>query len=120
MMPSIGTRRPTTQSAAGHPNGPAVAPDLGGLFRVRLSSKRRKVEAALDREIQRLCHLRSSLERADAEVVLAAIDYLGSPEKAAHWLSSPEASLGNTIPLYLAASEEGKAKVIERLMGLDP
>jgi uncharacterized protein (DUF2384 family) len=74
----------------------------------------------LDREIQRLCRLRGSLGRADAEVVLAAIDYLGSPEGAAHWLSSPNASLGNVTPLYAAASLEGKAEVITLLMGLDP
>lgn len=93
---------------------------MGRLFGIRLLSKRLKVEAVLDREIQRLCRLRGSLERADAEVVLAAIDYLGSPEMASHWLSSPEAVLGNAIPLYVASSEEGKAEVIELLMGLDP
>jgi hypothetical protein len=98
MMPSIRSRGHSMQSAAGHPHGPGVAADLGRLFGARRLSKRRKVEAVLDREIERLCQLRSSLERADAEVALTAIDYLGSPENAAHWLSSPEASLAKRSP----------------------
>jgi uncharacterized protein (DUF2384 family) len=96
------------------------APVLDTLFSIRISKKRRSLETVIDREILRLSQLRRLLEEADAEVVIAAIDYLGSPEKAALWLSRPESMLGGAVPLYVAASDDGKEAVIELLMGLHP
>lgn len=119
MLPSTNYRHSVAQPTPGHAGGLHDPAELVRLFRVRLSSKRRAVEAVLDRKIQRLLRLRMSLERTDAEVVLAAIDHLGSPAKAAQWLSSPQKALENAIPLYKAASDEGNAEVINLLMSLD-
>jgi uncharacterized protein (DUF2384 family) len=92
---------------------------LDELFSVCLSKKRRSLETVLDHQILRLFQLRRSLEKADPEVVIASIDYLGSPEKAVLWLTRPEALLGNAVPLHMATSDDGKEAVIELLMGLD-
>jgi len=118
-MPSTRSRHPTARPPTESEYGRTFAAGLGKLFSIRISNKRRSLETELDHEILRLFQLRRLLEKADTEVVIAAIDYLGSPEKAALWLSRPEAELGNAVPLYVAASEDGKEAVIELLMGLD-
>lgn len=93
--------------------------DLSERFEARLAERRSKVASAIDREISLLDSRRRKLMGADAEVLLAAIDCLGSYERSARWLTSPEALLGNESPVDMAGSPEGKERVLGLLWRID-
>jgi uncharacterized protein (DUF2384 family) len=88
--------------------------ELSDLFEARLAARRSKVAAAISLEISRLDGERQKVMEADGEIVLAAIDCLGSYQRAAHWLTSPEPLLAGESPLDAAATPAGK----ERVFGL--
>jgi uncharacterized protein (DUF2384 family) len=90
-----------------------------GLMEARLHAKVREVIAAFDREAARRDEMRGKLAGVDAEVLLAAIDSLGSAERAALWLTSPEVVLQGAIPLDAAATAEGKERVMRLLCRLE-
>jgi uncharacterized protein (DUF2384 family) len=92
--------------------------DLSDLFEVRLEERRRVVTQAVAREIARLKGMRSKLAEVDAEVLLAAIECLGSYERAALWLTRPEELLAGAAPLDAAARRGGKEAVIRILWRL--
>jgi len=92
---------------------------LPELFQARLSERRRKVASAFDREIAVLDRRRRELMETDPEVLLAAIDCLGSYERSARWLTAPEALLGNQSPSGAAATPTGKERVLGLLWRLD-
>ena len=77
------------------------------------------VTAAFDREVARRSSMRDRLAAVDAEVLLAAIDCLGSAERAANWLTSPELALEGGTPLDVAGTDEGKSRVLCVLRRLD-
>lgn len=105
---------------------PSVGPDpspaardgaLLDLFRARLAKRRREVASALDGEIERLGRLRERIAALDPEVLLAAIDGFGSPRESAAWLVLPEGRLAGRSPIEVAATAEGKERVIGLLLG---
>lgn len=75
--------------------------------------------SAIDREISLLDNRRRKLMGADPEVLLAAIDCLGSYERSARWLTSPEALLDNESPVDASATPIGKERVLGLLWRLD-
>jgi len=77
------------------------------------------VTAAFDREVARRSSMRDRLAVVDAEVLLAAIDCLGSAERAANWLTGPELALEGEVPLDVAETDEGKGRVLGVLRRLD-
>jgi uncharacterized protein (DUF2384 family) len=85
----------------------------------RLRSKVDDVTAAFDREVARRSAMRDRLAGIDAEVLLAAVDCLGSAERAANWLTGPELALEGEVPLDVAETGEGKERVIHLLRRLD-
>lgn len=120
MRPPVHTPLPHPACGPWNRKSPATAPDtLPSRFMARLSDKRRQVRAVVDREIERLGRVRGLLQDADAEVLLAAIDCLGSPSGAALWLTGPEALLGGATPLEAAALPAGKERVIRILLERD-
>jgi putative toxin-antitoxin system antitoxin component (TIGR02293 family) len=88
-------------------------------MRDRLRRKVDEVVQAFDRDLGRRNTLRNKLFCADAEVLLAAIDCFGSAEGAAFWLTSPEVGLGDEAPLDVAATAEGKERVLQLLWRLN-
>jgi uncharacterized protein (DUF2384 family) len=81
----------------------------------RLVKRISEVTAAFDRDVRRRRLMKEKLAGADAIVLLAAIDSLDSPERAALWLTSPEPVLGNACPLDVAATAEGRERVLRLL-----
>jgi uncharacterized protein (DUF2384 family) len=97
----------------------SVAPsDCTYLMRQRLDRKVDGVVAAFDRDFARRGAMRAKLRELDAEVLLAAIDCLGSAEKAALWLTSPEVGLSEENPIEVAATSDGKERVLRLLWRL--
>jgi hypothetical protein len=94
-----------------------AAARLPDLFRARVAKRRREVVAALDGEIERLGRMRERIAALDPEVLLAAIDSLGSPRESATWLVRPEERLSGRSPIDVAATAEGKERVIGLLLG---
>lgn len=95
--------------------GPIPTRQAPDLLRARLSKKIDELTAAFDREASRRHAMRDRLAQVDPEVLLAAIDCMGSAEKAAAWLTSPEYGLGNEYPLDAAGTAEGKERVLQLL-----
>jgi putative toxin-antitoxin system antitoxin component (TIGR02293 family) len=85
----------------------------------RLRSKVDGVTAAFDRAVARHSAMRDRLAGLDAEVLLAAIDCLGSAERAADWLTGPELALDGEVPLDVAGTDAGKDRVLHLLRRLD-
>ncbi|MGA2015997.1 MAG: MbcA/ParS/Xre antitoxin family protein [Opitutaceae bacterium] len=88
-------------------------------MRKRLRGKVDDVTAAFDREVARRSAMRDRLAAVDAEVLLAAVDCLGSAERAANWLTSPELAFEGGIPLDVAQADGGKDRVLRLLRLLD-
>jgi uncharacterized protein (DUF2384 family) len=93
--------------------------ECSDLILVRLNKKKSDVIQAFDREIARRNALRQKLIEIDAVLLLAAIDCFGSSEAAALWLTSPDVGLANENPLDVAATDEGKERVLRLLWRLD-
>jgi uncharacterized protein (DUF2384 family) len=92
---------------------------ISDLIQARIGRKIDEVTAAFDREAARRNAMREKLAGINAEILLAAIDCLGSVDGAAFWLSSPEAGLAGGCPLDVALSAEGKEKVMDPLWRLN-
>ena len=88
-------------------------------MRERLGKKIGDVVGAFDRDVARRCALRERLLGVDAEVLLAAMDCLGSPDGAAQWLTGPEIGLSGETPVDVAATAEGKERVLNFLLRLE-
>ena len=63
--------------------------------------------------------MREGLSKVDTEVLLTAIDCLGSAESAARWLTNPAILLNEASPLVVATTEEGKVQVLQLLRKID-
>jgi putative toxin-antitoxin system antitoxin component (TIGR02293 family) len=87
-------------------------------LKARLQKRIHEVTDALDRDVARRCAMRKRIKRVDPEVLLAAVECLGSPEGAAHWLTNPEIGLENRNPLDVADTAAGKEKVLRLLWRL--
>jgi Protein of unknown function (DUF2384) len=92
---------------------------LPELFQARLSERRTRLASSFDGEIALLDRRRRKLMETDPEVLLAAIDCLGSYERSARWLTAPEALLGNQSPADAAEAPTGKERVLGLLWRLD-
>jgi uncharacterized protein (DUF2384 family) len=88
-------------------------------MRERLRKKVDDVIRAFDRDLGRRNALRDKLFGVDPEVLLAAIDCFGSADTAALWLTSAEVGLANENPLEVAATAEGKERVLQLLWRLN-
>jgi uncharacterized protein (DUF2384 family) len=93
--------------------------DIAERLESRLANRRREVVLAVELEIARLVRMRKGLSEVDTEVLLAAIDSLGSAESAARWLTNPAILLNEASPLVVAATEEGKEQVLQLLRKIE-
>jgi uncharacterized protein (DUF2384 family) len=93
-------------------------PKTADPFEGRVARRRGAVEAAMEREIGRLDRARERVRDVDPEVLVAAVDCLGSPERAALWLSSPQILLSEATPLDLSGTPEGRERVLRLLARL--
>jgi len=77
--------------------------------------QRRRIVAIFDRDIARLGALRQLLLHVDEEVLESALEAFGGAEGAASWLTRPQRGLANKVPLQVARSEVGKARILTLL-----
>ena len=77
---------------------------------------RRRVVAAMVREIRRREGLIPRLEQLNESVIIAALDTFESAGDAAEWLGCPAFRLGGSTPAKVAETKEGCRRVI-RLLG---
>ena len=69
-------------------------------------------------EIDRRLTLIEELRNADTRVIAAAVRCIGSPEGAASWLTRPEYGLRGKVPLEVARTARGRARVLNLLKRL--
>jgi uncharacterized protein (DUF2384 family) len=77
--------------------------------------QRQLVIDAIQREIDRRLALIEELRNADRRVIAAAVTCIGSPEGAASWLTRPEYGLRGKVPLEVARTARGRARVLNLL-----
>jgi uncharacterized protein (DUF2384 family) len=80
---------------------------------------RRRVATEMDAWLAQQQRLTLLLENADPEVIAAAVDCFGSHIGAGRFLTSPARGLGYKIPVEIANTPEGKAKVLTLIRQID-
>ncbi len=73
------------------------------------------LQAVLHSDIEELRRGIELLQTADIELIKVARSALGGPQAVARWLSLPNPSLQNAVPLELAQTPKGRAAVLESL-----
>lgn len=87
-------------------------------MKTNLGKQRQLVIDAVQREIDRRVALIEALRTADRRVIAAAVECIGSPEGAASWLTRPEYGLRGKVPLEVARTARGRARVLHLLKRL--
>lgn len=82
-------------------------------------ANRRKVLAEMDTWLAGQQRLVVLLQNIDIEVVVAAVNGFGSHIGAGRFLTSPARGLGYKIPVEVANTPEGKAKVLTLIRQID-
>jgi uncharacterized protein (DUF2384 family) len=83
------------------------------------SKQRRRVAAAMHRQIDHYRKCISLLHRLDEDVLAAGHDLFEDDDDAlASWLAEPALALGGTIPLHAMRSAKGRKKVANILRAL--
>ena len=84
----------------------------------KITRQRQKLRFVLTQEITRLQRTLRRLDRVDAEVFAAGMEYFEAEKYFAIWLSSPVRALGHKAPVELLRTARGKARVMEVLATL--
>lgn len=84
-----------------------------------ISKQRRRVAAAMHRQIVRYRKCMSLLHRLDEDVLSAGHDlFEGDDDALALWLTQPARALGGTVPLRAMRSAKGRKNVASILRAL--
>ena len=92
----------------------AISPQ-SSTMRTNPRRQRQLVIDAIQREIDCRLALIEALRTADSRVIAAAVRCIGSPEGAASWLTLPEYGLRGKVPLEVARTARGRARVLNLL-----
>lgn len=79
---------------------------------------RRRLAAAFGRIIHRLEGYQKLVDRVDGQTYSAGMDWCGSSEGLALWLSQPAPCLGDAIPLQTMRTAKGRKLVAKSLRAL--